>query len=31
MVHEVATKIITVPMCLRIKGTKGFAFLAFPF
>ena len=26
IVHEVATKIITVLMCLRLKGTQGFTF-----
>jgi hypothetical protein len=31
MVHEVATKVITVPMCLRLKGTKGFTFCTFSF
>jgi hypothetical protein len=31
MVHEAATKIITVPMCLRIKGSQGFVSCAFRF
>jgi hypothetical protein len=29
IVHEVATKIITVPMCFRLEETQGFAFCAF--
>ena len=31
VVHEAARKIITVPMCLRQRGTTGFMFCAFLF
>jgi hypothetical protein len=31
IVHEVAAKVITVPMCLRLKGTQGFTFSTFCF
>jgi len=31
IVHEVARKVITVPMCLRIDGTQGSMFCSFSF